>query len=133
VPITVDATPTAPTEDLVTPTRVRRAGLLVLGLLSLSDLTSVALTDGTTPPWPVAIADAVLGAASLVLVFLAWRGRAGVIWPLVGLRALSAITAVPAFFVGAGVALVVLAAAIVVLTVAGVLLVAGRPEQVSRA
>jgi hypothetical protein len=117
----------------VTPTRVRRSGLLVLGLLSLSDLTTIAFTDGTTPPWPVAISDAVLGAASLVLVVLAWRGRGGMIWPLVVLRALSALTALPAFFVGAGTALVVLAAAIVVLTVAGIALVVSRSSQASAA
>ena len=110
--------------------RNRRAGLVVFGVLSLADVATLALTDGETPPYPVAILAAVLGIASLVLVWLAWRDPARPVRALVALRVVSALFAVPAFLVDdvpgpvlAG------AAAGVVLTAVGVLLVA-RPARV---
>ena len=110
----------------------RRAGLVVFGLLSLADVATPALTDGETPPYPVAIAAAVLGLASVVLVVLAWRDPAGPVWPLVVLRVASALAAVPAFLLDdvPGPALAG-AGAIVVLTAIGVLLVARRPVGVT--
>lgn len=116
------------------PTRTRRTGLLLFGLLSIGDLSTLALTDGSTPPYPVAALDAVLGLGSLVLVVLAWRGRPRMLAPLVVLRVVSALTALPAFFTGAAPAPAVVAAAvIVVLTVVGVLLVGRRPVEVTSA
>jgi hypothetical protein len=118
----------------VTPTRTRRIGLLLFGLLSIGDLSTLALTDGNTPPYPVAALDAVLGLSSLVLVVLAWRGRPRTLVPLVVLRVVSALTALPAFFIGEAPAPAVGAAAvIVVLTAVGVLLVGRRPVQVTSA
>ena len=103
-------------------------GLWLLGFCSLLDIATLPLTDGQTPPWGVAIAGAVLGAVSLVLVVRALRG-AGVRL-LIGLRILSALSAVPAFLLG-GVppAAVAGAAAVVVLNVVGVLLVVGAGRQ----
>ena len=104
--------------------RTYRIGLALLGLLSFVDLIGPLLTDGEHPPMAVAVAGSVLGLASLVLVVAAWRGASRVVIPLVVLRLLSALTAVPAFFVD-GVPPVALAAAatIVALTVIGVVLV----------
>jgi hypothetical protein len=100
-----------------------RVGLWLLGFCSLLDVATLPMTDGT-PPWSVAIAGAVLGAISLVLVVRALRG-AGVRL-LIGLRILSALSAVPAFVLGdVPGAAVAAAAAVVVLNVVGVLLVAG--------
>jgi hypothetical protein len=66
---------------------------------------------------------------SLVLVVLAWRGRRWALAPLVTLRALSALNALPAFLVG-GVpaAAQVLAAMMMGLTALGIALVA-RPQR----
>jgi hypothetical protein len=104
-------------------------GLWLLGFCSLLDIALLAGTDGDSPPWSVAIAGAVLGAVSLVLVVRALRG-AGVRW-LIALRILSALSAVPAFVAGdVPVAAVAGAAAVVVLNVVGVLLVAGGARRV---
>jgi hypothetical protein len=92
-----------------------RAGLILLGLLSLVDLAGPVLTDGDNPPMAVAVTASALGALSLVSLVFAWRGSAR------GLVAL--VTAVPAFFVSDVPAAVVAgAAATIAVTIAGVLL-----------
>jgi hypothetical protein len=106
-------------------TASRRIGLAIFGLLSLGDIATLALTDGETPPYAVAAVAALLGVASLVLAIQAFRDPRKPLRLLIGLRVLSAITALPAFFVsdvppGARAA----AAAVVVLTAVGVLLTA---------
>jgi hypothetical protein len=106
-----------------------RGGLWLLGWCSVLDVASLAVTDGDTPPWALAIAGAALGRVSVVLVIRALRG--GGVRLLIGLRILSALTAVPAFLVGdAPAAAVAGAAAVVVLNVVGVLLVAGGGRRV---
>jgi hypothetical protein len=78
----------------------------------------------------VALVGSAIGLASLALVVPAWRGSRRAVWGLVGLRVLSALSAVPAFFVSDVPAPAVAAAAgLVALTALGVaLLVAGtRP------
>ena len=112
-----------------------RVGLVVLGALSLVDLAGPLLTNGKNPPMSVAWAGCALGLLSLVCIGYAWRGVRRAVVPLVALRLLSALTALPAFLVG-GVpaAAVVAAAAIVVLTLLGVALVlgGGRTQAVTR-
>jgi hypothetical protein len=80
-------------------TRLYRAGLIVLGLLSLVDLAGPLFTDGQHPPMAIALIGAGLGLISIVLVILAWRGRLAAAIALVVLRLLSALAAVPAFLV----------------------------------
>ena len=79
--------------------RTFRAGLIAFGLLSVVDLAGPLLTDGDTPPMSIALIGSALGLISLVLVVLAWRGARRAVVPLIALRVLSALTAVPAFFV----------------------------------
>lgn len=103
----------------------RRIGLVIFGLLSLGDIAMLALTDGETPPYAVAAVAALLGLVSLVLAVRAFHDPSKPLRLLIGLRVLSAITALPAFFVsdvpdGARAA----AAGVVVLTTVGVLLAA---------
>lgn len=76
-----------------------RAGLYVLGLLSLFDVAGPLLTDGDDPPYAVAFLGSVLGLVSLVLIYRALRNPAGPVRLLIGLRVLSAVTALPAFVV----------------------------------
>jgi hypothetical protein len=78
-------------------TRLYRAGLIVLGLLSLVDLAGPLITDGLHPPMVIALIGAGLGLISIVLAILAWSGRLAAAIALVVLRLLSALTAVPAF------------------------------------
>ncbi|WP_020392306.1 hypothetical protein [Kribbella catacumbae] len=94
--------------------RTFRAGLIVLGLLSLGDLAAPLLTDGEHPPMEVALIGSALGLASLVLVGFAWRGARRAVVPLIVLRVLSALSAVPAFFAGDVPAAAVIAAALAV-------------------
>lgn len=105
-------------------TRLYRAGLIVLGLLSLVDLAGPLITDGLHPPMVIALIGAALGLISIVLVILAWSGRPAAAIALVVLRLLSALTAVPAFLepgvpagpmiaAGVGIGLTVVGAALV--------------------
>ena len=101
-----------------------RAGLLVLGLLSVADLLLPLLTDGESPPMAVALIAAVLGLVSLVLVISAWRGARRAVLPLIVVRGLSAAAALPAFFeAGVPAPAIAGAAAVILLTVVGAALV----------
>lgn len=117
----------------MTNTPGRRVGLALLGLLSVGDVATLALTDGDHPPYAIAAIAAVLGVVSLVLVVRAYRDPSRSPRLLIGLRVLSAVMALPAFFVddvpsGAEAA----AAAVVVLTALGILLAArGRTPAVA--
>ena len=77
---------------------MNKAGLVVLGLLSVADLFTPLMTDGEHPPMVIAIGSAVVGLISLVLIVLVWRGKRGALAPLITLRLASALLAVPAFF-----------------------------------
>jgi hypothetical protein len=101
----------------------RRTGLVIFGVLSLGDMAALPATDGRTPPYVVAAALCVLGVFSVALVVTAWVNPAESLRLLIGLRVLSAVTALPAFFVAdvpAGTQAA--AAGVVVLTAVGVLL-----------
>lgn len=101
-----------------------RAGLLLLGALSVLDLLLPLMTDGEQPPMAVALAAAVLGALSLVLVVSVWRGASRTIPALIVLRLLSAASALPALFAPDVDTLVMASAGvIVVLTLLGSALV----------
>ena len=105
-------------------TRIR-AGLVILGLLSVGDIVALAATDGDHPPYAIAVLGALLGIASLYFLIRAWRGHRTAVRPLLGLRILSAVTAVPAFFVDdVPTAAVTAAAVVIVLTAVGCALVA---------
>ena len=104
-----------------------RIALVLFGLLSLADIAGLAITDGDHPPYAVAALGAVLGVVSLAIVVQIWRGDWRGVWVLLGARVLSAVSAVPAFFVSdvpAGA--VVAAAAIIALTAVALVLL--RPE-----
>ena len=106
-----------------------RTGLVLLGVLSVLDLAGPLITDGEHPPMWVALAGAALGLASLACIALAWRGSRRAILPLAVLRLVSALTALPAFFVGdVPIGVVVFAAGFVLMSLVGVAMVAGSRE-----
>ena len=113
--------------------RPKQIGLCLLGLLSLADIATPLLTDGETPPYAIAALVAVLGLVSLFLVVRALRDPAKPIRLLIGLRVVSALSAVPAFLVDDVPEAAKLAALFVVLaTVVAVLLVSSsRPQEVT--
>ena len=51
-----------------------RAGLVLLGVLSLVDVAGPLMTNGDNPPMSVALAGSVLGVASLICLYVSWRG-----------------------------------------------------------
>jgi hypothetical protein len=106
-----------------------RLGLGLLGLLSLADLALPLLSDGEHPPMAIAVVSAAVGLASLVLIAFAVRGSRGATIGLIVLRALSALSAVPAFVEPeVPAAAQITAGAVVLLTMIGVGLVL-RPSR----
>jgi hypothetical protein len=106
---------------------MRRAGLVLLGLLSVADIVTAFLTDGEFPPLWIAVLGGILGLASLAVLVPAWRGNRIALGVLIALRVISAATALPAFGVtGVPGPVMALAGAIVVLTAVGCLLAARR-------
>lgn len=104
-----------------------RAGLVVLGIISVGDLAAPLLTDGQTPPMFIALIGSGLGLISLIMVGLAWPGRIWAAVTLVVVRLLSALTAVPAFLEPGVplIAMILAGIAITVTLVGAVLLLAG--------
>jgi hypothetical protein len=101
-----------------------RAGLAVLGVLSLGDLAAPLLTDGESPPMPIALIGCALGVVSLVLLAVARRGRVAPAVGLIAVRVVSALTAVPGLvFEGVPTGARILAGIAVALTLAGCVLV----------
>jgi hypothetical protein len=107
-------------------TRLNKTGLILAGLLGLLDCVGLAFptpAGEVGPPLAITIVGAVLGVLTLVCVVIALkRGSRGAVRVAAGARILSALTAVPAFFAGAGAPLVMLAATYVVLTFVAVVL-----------
>ena len=104
-----------------------RAGLVLAALLGVADVVSAFFpTPGgeVGPPLPIVLLGGLLGIATLAAVVVAWRtGRRGALRVIAGTRVLSAITALPAFFVDVPAGLKLAVAVAVVLTVVCVVLV----------
>ena len=101
-------------------TGVLRTGLLLAGLLGALDIAGgiAQLSSVGTLPLAVAVAMIVLGAATLALIPFAWRGARWAGWTIATMRAASALTGVPAFFVaGVPTAAVIAASTGIVLAV----------------
>ena len=108
-----------------------KLGAVLLGLLSVADLSLPLVTDGEHPPMSVAFVCAGLGVASIACLAGAWRGQRPALFGLVATRLLSALLTLPAFFVdGVPAAGVVASAAIVGLTVLGIVLSLAASRQV---
>lgn len=131
---------TAQASPVVVPNRApstrNKIGLVLAVLFGLADLsgpfTPVGADDGQAgPPMPVLVAGAVLGLVTLVAVVFAWRNASRVAARIVaGTRILSALSALPAFFVtGVPAPVVALVAVSVVLTVVCVVLVLAPPKE----
>jgi hypothetical protein len=104
-----------------------RVGLVLAALLAVGDVVSAFFPtpDGVVgPPLPIVVLGGLLGIATLAAVVVAWRsGRRGALWTVAGTRVLSALAALPAFFVDVPALVKLLVAVFVVLTIVSVALV----------
>jgi O-antigen/teichoic acid export membrane protein len=121
--MTVMSTSAGPVPALTTR---NRAGLALAGLLGLADLVFLAFPtpEGEEgPPIGILVLTAVLGVVTLVAVAVAWRsGNRAALRLTAVTRILSAVTALPAFFVDVPAALKAGAAVLVVLAIVSVVL-----------
>ncbi|MGI5130229.1 hypothetical protein ACQEVB_25740 [Pseudonocardia sp. CA-107938] len=97
------------------------AGYVLCALLALADLVGLAaIGSPDAPPAVVVVLGAIFGVATLVALAPAWRGvRSGAIAVVVS-RVLSALLAIPAFFVDAPTWARLIAGASIALTVLAV-------------
>lgn len=106
---------------------LNKIGLGLAALLGVADLVNLALPtpDGETgPPLGIVIFGALLGLVTLMGVGWAFRtGSRGAVRVVAAARIISAITALPAFFVEIPAGLRLFAGVIVILTVAVVVMI----------
>lgn len=97
-------------------------GLILAGLLALGDAIGPLTGMGDGPPFAVLLADSVLGIVTIVGVVLGWRGKRSGIVTVIVTRILTALSALPAFFVDGvpapAVAIAVVGIAVTLLAVA---------------
>jgi hypothetical protein len=74
-------------------------GLVLAGILGLSDALGPLTGGGDGPPFAVLLADSILGVVTVVGVVLGWRGKRPGIIAVIVTRILAALSALPAFFV----------------------------------
>jgi len=115
----------------------QKAGLVIAGLLSLVNVTSVFFPtpDGQEgPPFVVLVLGTILGVVGLVGVVIAWRtGNQAAFRVTAGALVINAISALPAFFVDVPAGLKLAVAISIVVTVLGIVLMfstAHRPVAV---
>jgi hypothetical protein len=105
-------------------------GYVICVLLGLADLVGVAgINVEGAPPAALVITGGVLGLVTLAAAVPAWRGGRPAVLIVAVSRALSGLLTLPAFFVDAPGWARVIAAAMLVLTVAGVAFVSGAVRQ----
>jgi hypothetical protein len=108
-------------------TRTNKVGLALAGVLGVSDIAAVGMPSGDGddgPPFAILVVGALLGLITLVCLVPAFRRASrGAIRVVAGARIISAITALPAFFVDIPTGLKVTTAVVVVLTVAVVAMI----------
>jgi hypothetical protein len=115
----------------------QKAGLVIAGLLSLGNATSVLFPtpDGEEgPPFMVLVLGTILGVIGLVAVVIAWRNANQAAFRVAaGCLVISVISALPAFFVDVPAGIKILVAVSVVVTVLAIVLMfspARRPVPV---
>lgn len=111
--------------------RTTHLGLVLAGLLGLLDMAALVAGGGDYPPLAVGVADTLLGLVTVVAVVRGWQGNRAAIGTVVAARAVSALTALPAFAVdGVPAAGIAAAATLLALTLlaAALLLPALRPR-----
>lgn len=115
----------------------QKAGLVIAGLLSLGNVTSVFFPtpEGQEgPPFAVLVLGTILGVVGLVAVVVAWRtGNQAAFRVAAGALVITAITALPAFFVDVPAGLKLLVAVSIAVTVLSIVLMfssARRPAGV---
>ena len=102
-----------------------KAGLVLAAILGVLDIGLIA-GAGDFPPREVALAAVAFGVVTLVAVWLGWRGSRPALAVVIVARLLSALSAVPAFFVAdVPAAAQVAAGAVIVATAVCVALLAG--------
>jgi peptidoglycan/LPS O-acetylase OafA/YrhL len=110
----------------------QKVGLVIAGLLSAISVPSVLVPtpDGEEgPPMGILILSTVLGIIGLIAVVSAWRGNRVALRVAAGALIVSALAAVPAFFVDVPVGIKLTAGVATLLTIAAVVLMFSPARQ----
>ena len=111
----------------------QKAGLVIAGLLSLGNATSVLFPtpEGEEgPPFLILVLGTILGVIGLVAIVIAWRNNNQAAFRVVaGTLVISVISALPAFFVDVAAGIKILVAVSVVITVLAIVLMFSSPRR----
>lgn len=101
-----------------------KVGLAIVGVLGLLDCTALLTpTPEPGPPFGILVLDTILGVITVVAVVIGWRAASrSALRVAAGSRILSAITALPAFFVDVPTVLKLIVSLFIVVTVVAVVL-----------
>jgi hypothetical protein len=108
----------------VRPMTTAKMGLVALGAAGVLDLFQLLVLGSPDAPVGVVLTTSGLGVVTLLGVAAAWRGNRAGLLVAVAARVLDSALGIPAFFLDAPAWVVVLIAAMLVLTIVGVVLVA---------
>jgi hypothetical protein len=108
----------------VRPMTTAKMGLVALGAAGVLDLFQLLVLGSPDAPVGVVLTTSGLGVVTLLGVAAAWRGSRAGLLVAVAARVLDSALGIPAFFLDAPAWVVVLIAAMLVLTIVGVVLVA---------
>ncbi len=109
----------------LTTSRTVKTGLVIAALLALTDAAGVFGGNGSEP-MAIVVTDAILGLLTLAGVALAWQRRVSGYVIVIVTRALSALSAVPAFGAGVPAGVKVEVAVVIAVTLA-IIAVLSRP------
>jgi len=101
-----------------------RAGLALLAVTGVLDLTTLFALSDPESPKPVVVASCLTGLVTLAGVAYAWRGRRGGLFVVLAALVVDLVLNVPAYFLDAPGWVLAVATAILTLIVIGVALVA---------
>jgi peptidoglycan/LPS O-acetylase OafA/YrhL len=110
-----------------------KAGLILLGICGLANFVPPPPSDSHMPgpPMPVIVADFILGIIAIAAVIIAFRKKnRGAVWAACAAILLSALSAVPAFFVdGVSHTVRIMVAVFMVVALVGIVLSLSKPKQ----
>jgi hypothetical protein len=113
-------------------TRANKTGLVLAALLGLLDVIGLfsintPFPEGmTTPPDWLVILVAILGLVTMAAIVPAWRGNRRAVLVVVATRILSALSAVPAYFVNVPSYILITTTVLVAVTILAIWLMLGK-------
>lgn len=114
----------------IRPSRPAGIAMAIFGLLGVADLGLLGVIGSAdAPPLVVSLSVALLGLITLVALGPAYRGSRSALLTIVVVRVISALLAIPAFFLGAPTWVMIIEGTVIGATIAALVLLARAPAE----